>query len=81
MNATFNTQTAITTAARRIARISGQYALISDKLTFDADGHLTGQPYKGDRVPYDTIVVTEKITQRQAQDLLDAHAMGDECSR
>ena len=78
MNATINTRTEITTAARRIARTSGQYALTRDNLVFDADGNLIGQPYKSDRTAYDAIVVTKKLSQREAQDLLDAHAAGAE---
>ena len=69
-----NTATEITTAARRIARTSGKFALVSDKLVFDKDGTLIDQPYKTDAVRYDEIVVTQRITQREAQDILDSHA-------
>ena len=71
---TIDTATEITTAARRIARESGAYSLDREDLQFDAEGQIIARPWKSDRTAHDAIIATRKMTQREAQDVLDAHA-------
>lgn len=69
---TINTATTITTAARRIARESGAYSLDREDLQFDTEGQIIACPWKSDRTAHDAIIATRKMTQREAQDMLDA---------
>ena len=69
-------ETAITTAARRIARETGTADFAAECIQFDIDGKVIARPWVSDRLPYDAITATKRLTQREAQDLLDAHAAG-----
>lgn len=71
---TVTADTPITTAARRVARHS-QTMHQGYHLTVDAEGRVTGEPATAVATPREQLRITGPLTQREAQDLLDAHAV------